>query len=199
MTENAALRENQSDRPRAGRILPRMNSTPPLLTPHRFARLTAWLSAMLAWAASVLFADVAPSRRRIRQRYGFLSLNRLERLVRALIIIRATDLAHLRARPRGRGLRNAAAHGFRRRAVRGAWLRAIAGSRLRKALKHRDPAQRIQLLFAALMNVDSFARRYLLPRAERRLSRRFPVLMFSPPAAVLSSRAMPEPCAANTS
>jgi hypothetical protein len=176
-----------------------MKKPPPLINPHRIARLIAWLRAMLAWAASVLFVDAAPSRRRIRQRYRFLSLNRLERLVRALIIIRAIDLAHLRARPRRGVLRNAATNGFHRCTERGAWLRAIAGSRLRKALKHRDPAQRIQLLLAALANIDGFARRYLLPRAERRLTRRFPILMLAPPVAATTSRLMPEPCAANTS
>ncbi len=142
-------------------MLPRMNKPPSPFNPHRIARLIAWLQAMLAWAASVLFTDVAQSRRRIRQRYGFLSLDPLARLVRDLAIVRAADLMHLRARPRFRGVRNAAAHGFRRCTTRGAWRRAIAGSRLRNALKHRDPLQRIQRLLAAIADIDAFARRYL--------------------------------------
>ena len=179
--------------------MPRMNKPPSPFNPHRIARLIAWLRAMLAWAASVLFADVAPARRHIRQRYGFLSLDPLERLVRALIIIRAPELTHLRSRPRSPAARNAAAHGFRRRTSRAAWMRTIVGSRLRKALKHCDPAQRIQRLFAALANIDAYARRYLAPRAKRRLTRLFPILMSAPPAAAFVSRLMPEPCAANTS
>ena len=177
-----------------------MKKPPSPITPHRFARLTAWLSAMLAWAGSVLFADAArPSRRHIRQRYGFLSLDPLARLVRDLAIVRAADLAHLRTRPRFRGVRNAAAHGFRRCTARGAWRRAIAGSRLRNALKHRDPAQRIQRLLAAIADIDAFARRYLAPRAKRRLTRLFPILMLAPPAAPFFALAAPEPCAVNTS
>jgi hypothetical protein len=180
-------------------MLPRMNKPPSPFNPHRIARLIAWLQAMLAWAASVLFTDVAQSRRRIRQRYGFLSLDPLARLVRDLAIVRAADLMHLRARPRFRGVRNAAAHGFRRCTTRGAWRRAIAGSRLRNALKHRDPLQRIQRLLAAIADIDAFARRYLAPRARRRLTRLFPLLVFAPPAAPLIALAAPEPYAANTS
>jgi hypothetical protein len=177
-----------------------MNKPPSPFNPHRIARLIAWLRAMLAWAASVLFADTArPSRRHIRQRYRFLSLDPLARLVRDLAIVRATDLVHLRSRPRSRGVRNAAAHGFRRRTTRGAWTRTIAGSRLRNALKHRDPAQRIHRLLAAIADIDAFARRYLVPRAKRRLTRLFPVLMFAPAAAPLVSCTAPDPCAADTS
>ena len=176
-----------------------MKTPPSRFNPHRIARLMAWLRAILAWAASVLFADVAHSRRHIRQRYGFLSLDPIARLVRDLAIVRAAELTHLRTRPRFRGVRNAAAQGFRRPTARGAWKRAIAGSRLRNALKHRDPAQRIQRLLAAIADIDAFARRYLAPRAKGRLTRLFPVLLFAPSAAPLVSRAAPEPCAANTS
>jgi hypothetical protein len=181
-------------------MLPRMNKPPSPFNPHRIARLIAWLQAMLAWAASVLFAETArANRRHIRQRYRFLSLDPLARLVRDLAVLRATEFTHLRSRPRLRGVRNAAECGFRRRTTRGAWRRAIAGSRLRKALKHRDPAQRIQLLLAALADIDAFARRYLIARAKRRLTRLFPILIFAPPVALLVSPSMPEPCAANTS
>lgn len=176
-----------------------MKKPPSPFNPHRIARLIAWLRAMLAWAASVLFADAAPSRRHIRQRYGFLALDPLARLVRDLAIVRAADLTHLRARPRFRGVRNASAQGFHRRTTRGAWKRAIAGSRLRNALKHRDPAQRIQLLLAAIADIDAFALRYLARRAKRRLTRLLPILMFAPPPALFVSRAAPEPCAVNTS
>jgi len=177
-----------------------MKHTPPFLTQHRFARLIAWLCAMLAWAAATLFANTTrPKRRHIRQRYAFLSLDYIERLVRELIIVRAADLTHLGARPRLCFVRNRAARGFRRRTARGAMLRSIAGSRLRKALKRRDPAQHLQVLFAALASIDALARRYLLPRAQRRLTRLFPILMFAPPAAALSSLAAPAPHAADSS
>lgn len=175
-----------------------MYKTPTLLKPHRVARLIAWLRAMLAWAVSVLWTEDAPANRRhIRQRYRFLSLDRIERYVRALAIIRAMDITRLRVRRRG--LRNTAGSGFRRRTERAAMMRAVAGSRFRKALKHRDPVQRVRRLFAALADIDAFARRYLVPRALRRLTRLYAVLVCAPSSHPLCSRATPAPCGADTS
>jgi hypothetical protein len=175
-----------------------MNKPQPLINPHRFARLVAWLQALLAWAAQILFATTArPNRRHIRQRYGFISLDRIERCVRALVITHAVQLAQLRRRQRP--LRNAAAFGFRRRIARGGLLRAAVGARVRKALKHRDPAQRIQRLVGALANIDAFARRYLLARAKRRLTRLHAVLIAAPMAEPVFGGPPRAPCAADTS
>jgi len=167
-----------------------MNKPIRLYSPHRFARLIAWAQAMLAWAALVLFSAVAPiNRRHIRQRYHALSLDCVERVVRRLAMLRAAEIAHLRTGPR-RLPRNAAPDGFRRRTTPEALRRAIAGSRFRKALKHRDIAERWRRLSAALADIDAFARRYLVPRAMRRLTRLFPVLMDAPAAEPLVSLAL---------
>lgn len=170
------------------------------LKPHRFARIARWATAMLAWLAVLLFADAAPrtERRRIRQRYGFASLDWAARLVRSLAIIRAVEIAGVLPCT-GPPLRDAARAGFHRRVERAAISRAIAGARFRKALKARDPRARLQLLLAALADMDAFARRYLLRRAQRRLTKLHAVIPLAPPAAALRSLAAPEPCAADSS
>lgn len=174
-----------------------MHKPPPLLTPHRCARLVAWAQAMLAWLATALFGAGALSGAWRLRRYPL--LDSIEHLVRGLAICRTIELAHLRERPRARLLHDTLGAGFRRRTERSEILRSIAGSRWRKALKHRDPAQRLQRLLAALADIDSFARRYLVPRAMRRLTRLFPVLPVAPPAVRVASRAAPETCAVNSS
>lgn len=156
-----------------------MNKPQRILSPHRFARLIAWAQKMLAWMTLVMFTPAAINRRHIRQRYGFISLDRVERFVRALAIVRAIQLTHLRPHPR-RTLCNSAPAGFRRRVVRGAYLRSIAGSRFRKALKHRDVGARLQRLASALADINAFARRYLVPVARRRLTRLRPVILVAP-------------------
>ena len=176
-----------------------MTKPPHLINPHRFARLIAWAQAMLGWAALMLFTDATTlNRRHIRQRYCFLSFDRIERIVRKLAIVRAAQLAHLRMRPRP-AVRNAAAPGFRRRIVRGGLWRAIGGSRLRRALKHKDPAKRLQRLIAALADIDAFTRRYMLARARRRLTRLCAVLMVAPSPDRILLGPSASPCAANTS
>jgi hypothetical protein len=175
-----------------------MHKPPRFITKHRLARLVAWAQAMLTWLARALLADVAPSRRHIRQRYPAFSLDWAERIVRALAVTRAVELAGLRKRPRP-PLRNAAGRGFRRRVARGAVLRAVAGSRFRKALKHRDAAQRLQRLIAAFADIDAFARRHLVARARRRLTRLHAVIPSAPPSAPCLAQAAPEPRAVNTS
>jgi hypothetical protein len=177
-----------------------MTKPPPIFNPHRFARLIAWVLAMLAWAA-VIFSTNAPSpnRRHIRQRYRALALDKFERLIRALAIIRVCEILHVRAPKHARIIRNAARAGFRRRTERGAYMRALAGARFRKALKHRDPAQRIQRLLSAIANLEAFVLRYLLARAKRRLTKLCAILICAPPAAVLVSLASPAPCAADSS
>ena len=177
-----------------------MKKPPPFLTPHRFARLLAWAHAVLAWVGAVLFGvGATPDLRRLRRRRRLLTLDPVEQAVRWLVICRTVDLAHLQERPGAQTLHDGIAGGFRRRVERGGILRTIAGSRFRKALKHRDPAQRLQRLLAALADIDAFARRYLVPRALRRLTRLFPVLACAPPPVAPTACAVPEVRAVNTS
>jgi hypothetical protein len=176
-----------------------LNKPNRLLKPHRFARLVLWAKTMLIWLAVVLFDETAAiDRRRIRQRYRFASLDALERLVRALAVIRAVEITGVSRRPRP-PLRNAAPAGFRRRVRRSGLMRATVGSRFRKALKAHDPRARIHRLLAALADIDAFARRYLAPRALRRLTKLHSVVMYAPPAEAVVSLAATEPRAADTS
>jgi hypothetical protein len=149
------------------------------LSPHRVARLTAWALAMLAWVAGALFGARELDQRRLFQRAVFLSLHRLTRLTCRLAIIRAVELTGIRARQRT--IRNTAPAGFRRRTAPRALVRACIGARLRKALKRGDLAERIRFLAAALSNIDAFARRYLVPRALRRLTKLCAIVLIAPP------------------
>jgi hypothetical protein len=169
------------------------------LKPHRIARIVLWAQAMLAWLTTIFLADGAPAdRRRIRQRYGFASLDWAERLLRSLAIIRAVEITGVSKRSRP-PLRNAAPAGFRRRVARGGIARAIAGVRFRKALKARDPQTRLQLLLAAFADIDAFARRYLVRRVLRRLTKLHAVIPFAPPSAAILSLAAFEPTNADSS
>lgn len=175
-----------------------MNASAPLLKPYRFARIAFWARTMLVWVALILCSpDAYAGRRRIRQRYHSLSLGRMASLAHALILIRAVEITKIaqRARP----TRNAAPPGFRRRIDRAARMRATIGARLRKALKHRDASERIRLLLAALADIDGFARRYLAPRALRRLTKLFAIVMSAPPADAVASLTSRAPCAADSS
>lgn len=176
-----------------------MNKPVRLITPHRLARLVRWAQAMLAWLALAMFSEaMVVSRRRIRQRFCFASIDWAARLVRKLALVRAVEIAQIRARPRP-PLRNAAPAGFRRRIARAGLMRAMAGARFRKALKARDLTERIARLLAALADIDGFARRYLVARARMRLTKLHAVVMFAPPADALVALAAPEPRAADTS
>ncbi len=177
-----------------------MHSSQPLIKPHRFARAVLWAKAMLAWLAVALLSETGHriGRRRIRQRYRFISLAKIERLVGALAIIRTVELAKLQ-RIKCPPARDAAPPGFRRRTPRaGAW-RATLGGRFRKALKHRDPRQRFQRLLAALGDIDAFARRYLVKRGLRRLTKRRAVVMVAPPADAIAPLPASTPRAVDTS
>ncbi len=175
-----------------------MNPSAPILKPHRFARIAFWARTALVWVALILSSpDAYAGRRRIRQRYRLLSLGCMASLVQALILIRAVEITKIaqRARP----MRNAAPAGFRRRINRPSRMRATLGARLRKALKHRDKSERIRLLLAALADIDGFARRYLVPRALRRLTKLFAIVMSAPPADAVASLTSRTPCAADSS
>jgi hypothetical protein len=170
----------------------------PIIKSHRFARITLWAKAMLAWLALALFSETRVSRRHVRQRYGFLSLAWMERLVGSLALIRAVELANLPCinRPPPR---NTAPAGCVRRTPRAGAHRAILGARFRKALKHRDRIQHFERLCAALSDIDAFARRNLVKRMRRRLTKRRAVIMSAPPADPVASLAFTAPGAADTS
>lgn len=167
------------------------------LTQHRRARIVAWTLAMLAWIASVLFTKRAPSRRRIRQRYGLFSLRALTRLVCDLATVRALEMTQIRRRPPK--VRNTAGAGFRRRTRPRALARAIVGARLRKAFKRGAVAERIQFLIAALSDIDAFARHYFVPRALRRLTKLWAVVPIAPAAEPILRASAPSPAIANSS
>jgi hypothetical protein len=157
-----------------------MNKPVRFLKPHRTARLIAWALAMLTWVADALFGEGAPHRRRLRQRSRHFSLDRLARLTCLLALARAAEIAGIR--PRERVIRNAAPAGFRRRTTPHALIRACIGARLRKSLKRGDIATRIRVLAAALSDIDAFARRHLVPRARRRLTKLCAIIAHAPAA-----------------
>jgi hypothetical protein len=168
-----------------------------LLSPHRIAKLTAWALAMLAWVARFWFGADALNGRRIQRRVGFLSLHRLTRLTCRLAIIRAVEITGIRARQRA--IRNTAPSGFRRRTAPRVLMRACIGGRLRKALKRGDLSDRIRFLTAALADIDGFARRHLVPRALRRLTKLCAVVLTAPPAAAVVGLPVSPPALADSS
>jgi hypothetical protein len=174
-----------------------MNKPVRFLSPHRTARLTAWALAMLAWVAHALFGEGVSGRRRLRQRGRFFSADRLARLTCRLALIRAVEIAGIR--PRHRTVRNTAPAGFRRRTAPRSLERACIGARLRKAMKAGDLAARIRFLTAALSDIDAFARRYLVARALRRLSKLCAVVLIAPSAAAIAAPPAFAPAAADSS
>lgn len=176
-----------------------MNLTPPPAKSHRIARITIWARAMLAWLALfILSPEAGGVRRHIRQRYRFISLDKIERLICALVLIRSVEIARPRRRAH-RQVRNAAPPSFRRRVRRGGLLRATFGSRLRASLRHRDPRERIARLVAAAADIDGYARRYLVPRAVRGLARLYAVILVAPQASALAGEIVAPPKAADSS
>ena len=112
-------------------------------------------------------------------------------------MIRTVEITRIEQRTRS--TRDTSPVGFRRRINRAARMRATIGARLRKALKHRDTSERIRRLLAALADIDGFARHYLAPRALRRLTKLYAIVMCAPPADAVASGASPAPRAADTS
>jgi hypothetical protein len=125
----------------------------PHLTQHRRRRLVLWALAMLAWIASV-FAGIAPTRRHLSQR-GAMSIHRLARMVKQLVLLRAADIAGLKRKTRP-PLLFKRGRDMRRRHI----MRSMVGSRLRRALDHRDPVARIAILIDALTHLDDWAARF---------------------------------------
>jgi len=152
---------------------------------------------MLSWIALALCGARFTSRRHVRRRYRFVSLAWLTKLLCALAMIRAGEMAP--RRPSARRLRNAAPTGFRRRIDRPGVNRAILGSRLRKALAAPTAHGRIGRLIAAFRDLDGFARRYLLPRAIRRLTKLHAIVMCAPPADTVRTLSAPALATADTS
>lgn len=167
------------------------------VSPHRFARALVWARLMLMWLARFVFGDARlPKWRHVVQRHEYASLDRLARLVRNLIVVRAVKLARLRRRPRT--LRDFARPGFRRRMHPRQIVRAAFGARLRRALRHRDPLQRLARLLDALANLDVHAAACAL-RAKRGLTRLHALSSIAPPPVALAAGAGCAPQPADSS
>ncbi len=175
-----------------------MQTNQPLLNPHRTARLISWAVAMLSWIALALCGERFTSRRHLHQRYGFVSLTWLKKLLCALVITRAADMVMDR-RSRAGKIRNTAPAGFRRRINPAGRSRAILGSRLRKALAAPTAHGRIARLIAAFSDLDAFTRRYMLARAQKRLTKLCAIILFAPPADAVHALAAPALMSADTS
>ncbi len=137
----------------------------------------AWLT--LAWIGAALFTDQATIKRRyIRQRYYWLNLDRIARVIACLVVARAAKLM-----PRRRAARpklDYARPGFRRRVRRAHMLRTLFGGELRRRLKHGDLAQRYARLVRALASIDTLARR-MVRRLKSGATRLSPILPVRPP------------------
>ena len=122
----------------------------PILTQHRLQRLVLWTLTLLSWFAAVLFANRPISRRHAEQR-GDICLAWLTRMVSALIMIRALHIIGRvpPARPRYwmRGRDTRPSH----------FQRSLFGSRLRRMLKHKDPATHLAQLSTILRDLDAYA------------------------------------------
>lgn len=159
------------------------------LTQHRRQRLVLWALAMLAWIASVV-AGMKPRRRHLDQR-GDISLDWLAGLAKRLILIRAADM--IAARPRRPDFFK---HG--RDLHRRHFMRSAFGSALRRALKHRDPVQRIVILISAVTHLDAWAARFT-KRLHRGFSRLWAIAPAPTPAALILGPPAPPPARADSS
>ncbi|WP_395645434.1 hypothetical protein [Terricaulis sp.] len=162
------------------------------LSPNRRARLVAWTLAMLAWVNAVFFDGHIMTRRQLRQRGGFLSLDHIARALTQLIILRAAELVRLHRR----GRMSFHKHGadMRPRHLR----RSVIGSRIRRALKHRDAGQRIAILITALKTLDVWAAR-LAQRLGRRVTKLWAIAACAGEREALAVGAAPTLCLADTS
>jgi len=149
-----------------------------ILTQHRFQRLVLWTLAMLSWFAAVLLSRRPITKRHLYRR-GDVSLAWLRLRVRDLLIIRAAEmLGRVIRRPNWRNAR-----------MPSHFRRSLVGARLRRALKHKDPATHIAKLVAVLRNLDAHAAelaRHIRTR-RRRLCHKAPsiapaVALFGAPA-----------------
>lgn len=174
-----------------------MKTLPPILNQRRASRVILWAQTLLSWVLLLFYSSKSPiNRRHMRQRYGLLSLECIKRIVCALIVVRAVEIAGLRGGS-GKWRRNAPPPGFRCRSRTAGIMRASIGARLRRALHHRDVCERIMRLLAAFSDIDGFARRYFVARG--RLTRLRPIVIAAPLAFACVSLAAPTICAADSS
>jgi hypothetical protein len=147
-----------------------------LTTSHQRRRLALWALTMLRWIAAVLFAGKPVSARQLHARCGRVSLERLTRMVVRLLIIRSSEL-----RPRRRGRLRFFRHGRDLRPRH--YIRSLLGARLRRVLKPKHLAARIDALIGVLRHLDRYARQL----AKRRITRLWGVNPAPTPAAILSA------------
>lgn len=174
-----------------------MHKPPHPINAHRLARLIVCARGMIVWAAAVFFDGLFANRRRIRQRFGMLSIDKLTRLVRNLMIARTAQIAGVRRLRRPH--RDDTRSGFRRRKRARKVLRSIAGSRLRRFMKQGGDAERFARLIHMMHNLDAYARSFLLRRAANGVNRLVPILPVRPPHDAVRALAAPMPALADTS
>ncbi|PZO56002.1 MAG: hypothetical protein DCF16_01310 [Alphaproteobacteria bacterium] len=154
---------------------------PPIISAHRFARLIAWLCAMLAWVAAG-----GLHRRRARP-----PIAKLRTAVEHAILIIAADYVRMERHRIQRG------YGPRRR--KGAWLRAVGGSWLRAKLRKRGGFMvQARHLLGVLANRDAIARQ-LAHRRRKPHTRRAPIVPVAGAHAPVRDLAMPALICADTS
>jgi hypothetical protein len=160
-------------------MLAPMNFTPRPISKHQRAKLIAWTLAMLVWLVQMLFGAVVVTPRHERQRARAMSIERLTRRVKMLIISRAIDLS--RRRWRGGGC----AHAGRRVTVGPGALRVLLGARVHRWLARKDIGERIAVLIYTLQHLDECAA-FVAKRLKRGLTRRWLALFaIEPPRAIL--------------
>jgi hypothetical protein len=162
-----------------------------ILTRRRLQSYILWTLAMLSWFAAVACSNRPIGNRRAEQR-GDISLAWLARAVSALIMIRALHMIGRTPPPRQRywmrGCDTRPSH----------FIRSLLGARLRRLLKHKDPATHVAQLISLLRNLDTHAAHLArcMRGRRRRLFRKLPniaptVTLIGPPA--------PSPAFANSS
>jgi hypothetical protein len=160
-------------------ILARMRFNAPPISEHRLHRHHRWMLLWLSWFAAFLrearaFAPFSAQAEAIAHHW----LNRIERLLISIVMLRAAQQVRFIASPR---------HSSRRR-IETHMRRAIIGSAIRRALRSKDLNQRIAALS---QNVDALVTR-LLKRLPRGLTRRRPHHARPEPRAIARSCAHAE-------
>jgi hypothetical protein len=133
------------------------------ISQRRLSRFHRWAMLWLAWFAAFLdtasgFAPLATQ----AQTLGHLWLNKIERIIVAVVLLRAAP--HVRRVNRRRGISE-------HRCNDSAVTRAVIGSAMRRALRARDLRERIQRLN---QDIETLVAR-LLKRLPRGLTRRRPI------------------------
>ena len=157
-------------------------------THHCLQRFHRWVMLWLKWFAAFLDAasGFAPLSKQA-QTIGHSWLDRIERVVMAIVMLRAVRHAR-RVIPR----RGVDEHRRKERALS----RAVVGSALRRSLRAKDLRERIRRL---TQDIDALVAR-LLRRLPRGLTRRRPILTRRGHAVVMvSEAALQLACAADTS